>query len=95
MLEFINQRNQKEQEKIFAYISALSEQGNSLPSNYIKPLGDGLWELRPEFGGTEFRLFYFTVVQNTIVMLHAIKKKTQKTPRKDLDLARKRQKEFD
>jgi phage-related protein len=56
-------------------------------------LGGGLWELRPEFGGTELRYFYFTIQNETIVMLHAVKKKSQKTNRNDLTLAKKRMEE--
>ena len=93
--DFIRKQNTKERQKTYSYLEALAEQGNSLPSNYIKPLGDGLWEFRPEFGGTEFRLFYFVFVANTIIVLHAIKKKTQKTPTRDLALARKRKEEYE
>jgi len=95
VLDFIGQQNEKEQAKITSYLFALAERGNSLPANYVKHLEQGVWELRPEYGGTEFRLFYFTIIENTIVMLHAIKKKSQKTPRRDLALAIKRKKEFD
>ena len=54
---------------------------------------DGLFELRckgPEGIG---RAFYCTQVGRELVILHSIIKKTQATPAKDLELARKRQKE--
>jgi len=92
--EFLAALNKKEWAKCDAYFAILAERGNTLPANYIKHIEQGLWELRPEFGGTEFRFFYFAVIDdNRIVMLHAIKKKTQKTLRKDIELALKRKKE--
>lgn len=39
------------------------------------------------------RVFYCTVVDRRIVMLHHFVKKSQKTPRKELDIARRRMKE--
>ena len=80
----------KEQSKFFAYLQLLIERGNTLPSQYAEHLDGDLWELRPEFGGTEFRYFYFTLVSNLIVFVHAFKKKTQKTKPRDLALAKKR-----
>jgi phage-related protein len=96
VIEFLDSLSVKERVKCRQYIDALVEFGNSLPSNYIKHIEKGLWELRPEFGGAEFRLFYFILAaDNRIFMLHAIKKKTQKTPRKEIDLALKRKAELE
>jgi phage-related protein len=93
VLDFLNGLSSKEASKCFTYIDMLVEHGNQLPSNFVKHLQDGLWELRPEFGGQEFRLFYFVVLDDSIVMLHAIKKKSQRTPQRDVALALKRMKE--
>jgi len=91
--EFLSSLSPKERAKCMRYIAALSEMGNSLPACYIKHLEHGLWELRPEYGGVEFRLFYFIMIENAFYMLHAIKKKSQKTQRKDIELALKRMQE--
>lgn len=89
--EFLLRLGNKERAKCLDYFDRLAEHGNSLPGNYIKYLQGGLWELRPEFGGVEFRFFYFIVTAaGEIVILHAFKKKTQKTPERDLSLALKR-----
>ena len=93
VLEFLLALSDKERAKCVQYIDALAEHGNALPANYVKHLEQGVWELRPEFGGTEFRLFYFTVIENSFVMLHAIKKKTRSIPRREIELAIKRMKE--
>ena len=67
--------------------------GPNLGMPYTRPFGDGLFEIRAK--GTEGigRAFYCTQVGRELVILHSIIKKTQATPAKDLELARKRLKE--
>lgn len=93
VFDFLNRLSDKEAGKCFAYMQLLAEEGNTLPANYIKHIEGDLWELRPEFGGQEFRLFYFIVFGDTILFLHAFKKKTQKTPPAEIEIARKRMEE--
>jgi phage-related protein len=60
---------------------------------HTRAMGRGLFELRlkgPEGIG---RVFYCTLSGQRIMMLHHFAKKTQKTPSKELDIARKRLKE--
>ena len=71
----------------------LEECGLDLRMPHSRAMKDGLFELRckgPEGIG---RAFYCTQVGRELVILHSIIKKTQATPAKDLELARKRQKE--
>lgn len=56
-------------------------------------MGDGLLELRLKAKEGIARVFYCTVVNNRIVILHVFQKKSVKTPKKELDIARKRLKE--
>jgi len=93
VLEFMESLNIKEYAKSISYLQILQENGNKLPASFVVHLGGGLYELRPEFGGVEIRYFYFMVLGDTIVMLHALKKKSRRTPPRDLALARKRMKE--
>lgn len=57
-------------------------------------------ELRTKQGTNIFRTFYFTIKkdketqQEAAVLLHAIQKKTQKTPQRELDTALARMKEY-
>ena len=85
--EFLEGLSIKARAKCLAYLDQLEEHGFQLPANYIKKVGDDLWELRPEFGGTEYRFFYFALVERQLVVVHAIKKKGQKLKTKDLNLA--------
>jgi len=57
-------------------------------SKYLKKIAKNVWELRPG----NIRLF-LTIKGNQGYIVHGIYKKTQKTPKKDLDLAIKRIKE--
>ncbi len=60
-----------------------------------KPLvdgfGDGLFEVRTSLDDDIYRVL-FCLDGSTMVLLHGFKKKAQKTPKRDLDLGRKRQK---
>jgi phage-related protein len=52
-------------------------------------LGDGLWEVRSRIGDRVARVIFF-VEGSTMVLLHGFVKKTQKTPKHELDIATKR-----
>lgn len=71
----------------------LSEFGMDLRMPHSKPMGDGVFELRPKGKEGIGRVFYCMVVGKRIVMLHGFIKKTEATPRKELDIARRRMKE--
>lgn len=59
-----------------------------------RPLGGGLFEVRSDFKDSRIGRVIFTIVNDEMVLLHGFEKKTQKTPAKELDLARRRQKEI-
>jgi phage-related protein len=67
--------------------------GADLRMPHSRAMGDGLFELRPRGGEGIGRVFYCTMVGRKIVMLHAFVKKTQRTPEKELRIARARMKE--
>lgn len=59
----------------------------------VDSLGSGLWEVRSRLKDRIARTL-FIVVDEEIVLLHGFVKKEQKTPKAELDLARKRRKEY-
>ncbi len=63
-----------------------------------KPLVDHIegkiWELREESQTNIYRLLYFLASGRRIVFLHGFQKKTQRTPRRDIDIAQQRLDEF-
>lgn len=59
----------------------------------VDNLGDGIWEVRSRLNNRIARTL-FTVVDEEIVLLHGFIKKQQKTPPDELDLAKKRKKQY-
>lgn len=57
----------------------------------VRKMESGLWEVRTKFDGGIARVL-FTVVNDTMVLLHGFVKKSQKTPKEELEIARKRKK---
>lgn len=66
------------------YIELLQQNGTRLNDNITKHLEDGIWELRP---GNN-RVFYFFYENNTFVLLHQFRKKSQKTPKREIEKAK-------
>ncbi len=71
----------------------LEEFGLDLRMPHSRAMGDGLFELRPRGREGSARVFYCTMVGRRIIVLHSFIKKSQETPKRELDLARKRHKE--
>ena len=71
--------------KIIAYIRMLKEQDLSLGTPYIKHIDNEIWELRP----LRNRILFAYHVENKFVLLSVFMKKTQKTPRKEIQKAKR------
>lgn len=69
--------------QIVYYIDLLQNNGTRLPETITKNIADDIWELRP---GNN-RVFYFFFQDNTFVLLHHFRKKSQKTPQREIDRA--------
>ena len=63
------------------------------PRNAVDNLGDGIWEVRSRLSNRIARTL-FAVVDEEIVLLHGFIKKQQRTPQDELDLAKKRKKQY-
>ena len=72
------------------YIELLQQNGTRLNENITKHLEDGIWELRP---GNN-RVFYFFFQDNTFVLLHQFRKKTQKTPKREIEKAKRKRDDY-
>ncbi len=75
------------------FTDLMQRYGADLGMPHSKALGKGLFELRLKSKEGIARVFYCTKVGKTIYMLHCFIKKTQHTPLKELNLAKKRLKE--
>ena len=67
--------------------------GPNLGMPHTRALGDGLFEIRAKADEGIGRAFFCTMVRRKIIILHGFIKKTDKTPKRELDIARTRQKE--
>jgi phage-related protein len=67
--------------------------GPDLGMPFTRPMRDGLFELRAKGKEGIGRAFFCTAVGHVILILHAFIKKSQQTPRRDLELARRRLRE--
>jgi phage-related protein len=70
------------------------EYGPDLGMPHTRAMGSGLFELRLKSREGIGRVFYCTVVDSRSIMLHQFVKKTEKTPPRELAVARKRMKEW-
>ena len=66
-------------------IELLKNYGTTFPGNTMKHLQGEIWELRPGVN----RVLFFYYQNNTFVLLHMFRKKTQKTPKQELEKAMK------
>ena len=79
--------------RFLRYAERMEIYGPDLGMPHTRAIGEGLFELRLKAAEGIVRVFYCTLVGRRIVMLHQFVKKSEKTPRKELDIARKRLKE--
>ena len=56
----------------------------------VAPIEGKLWELRSESDRNAYRMFYFLAPGKIVVLLHAFQKKTRKTPRHEIEIAKRR-----
>jgi phage-related protein len=68
--------------------------GPNLGPPHTDAFGDGLFELRLKGHEGIARVFFCSLVGRRVVMLHSFIKKSQKTPPREIEIARKRMKEI-
>jgi phage-related protein len=79
--------------RFLRYAERMEVYGPDLGMPHTRAMGQGLFELRLKAAEGISRVFYCTLVGRRIVMLHQFVKKSEKTPPKELAIARKRMKE--
>ena len=71
--------------KINDYIELLSQHGTRAGEPYIKYLDAEIWELRP----LRDRILFVAWIDGSFVLLHHFMKKTQKTPKREIEQAKR------
>jgi phage-related protein len=85
----------KEDRKAIGTDIATVEYGWPVGMPTCSPMGAGLYEVRTDLSDNRIARVFFCFAEGTMVLLHAIIKKTRKTPGMDLELARQRQRELE
>jgi phage-related protein len=88
--DFLLEQPTKVQDKIFKIIEAI-ETLERVPTNYLKSLEgtNGLYEARIQLGSNIWRVFCFFDNGKLVILLNGFQKKTQKTPKSEMDKALK------
>jgi phage-related protein len=58
-----------------------------LPSKFVKHVKDGVYELRAEYNGNIYRIFFIFDEDKIVVLFNGFQKKTQKTPLNEITKA--------
>jgi len=94
LVEFIESQSKRDQAKILAELDDLAEFGLMPRGNKLKHLEGKLWELRFRGENLHFRFVYFAYTGRNIIILHGFCKKTNKMPRRELNIARRRLQDY-
>ena len=94
--DFYNKQKQKVKDKII-WTFKLIETIQQVPEGYLKHLEgtDGLYEIRVQQGSDIFRIFCFFDQGKLIVLANAFQKKTQKTPKPEIEKALKIKRDYE
>ena len=78
---------------MFYVIDVLKTQ-ERVSEKFVKHLGDGIYELRAEHAGNIYRVFFIFDDDSIVMLFNGFHKKSQKTPRKEINLAKKIRNEY-
>ena len=93
--DFLDSLLGKQAQKVI-WVLRLIEELEVVPVQYLKKLvnTDDIWEVRIQFGGNIFRLLGFFDGATLLILTNGFAKKSQKTPRQEIDLATRRKNEY-
>lgn len=92
--DFIDGLPLKAKARTVKTLDLLESYGIQMGEPHIKYVAKKLWELRIKAREGIFRFFFTTKRGRTIILLHGFQKKTEKIPKRELDVALRRMKEI-
>lgn len=87
--EFLLSLDKKMRAKLLGLMGILQEKGNLLREPHSKYLEDGIFELRGKVGNDISRILYFFYYGRKIIITNGFVKKTQKSPKSEIEKAKK------
>ena len=91
--DFISDLPKADQARFADVFAGIEKYGLSCPRVQFRQLRGKLWEVKFNTPSGGYRIAYVVIEKDTMVWLHTFKKKTQKTPTGDLQIAEKRMRE--
>ena len=88
--KFIDEQPGRDQAVLLAVLNDIEQNGFQAKGATFRQLDGKLWEIKIRAPSGGYRLLYALIDRQRMMILHAFKNKTQRTPKKELALARKR-----
>lgn len=92
--DFLLSLDVKMKAKLSGIIGILQEYGNQVREPYSKYLQDGIYEIRGKVGSDISRVLYFFYHNGRIVLTNGFIKKSQKTPKEEIEKAKRYRKDY-
>lgn len=92
--QFLETLTEKEVRKL-DYLLTLLRTQKMLSKEVVKHIVDGIYELRMLYGTNIYRVFFIFDEGNIVVLFNGFQKKTQKTPKQEIEKAIKIKKEYE
>ncbi|WP_148480011.1 type II toxin-antitoxin system RelE/ParE family toxin [Parabacteroides johnsonii] len=91
--DFMSSLSRGEASKI-GYVLDMLKTQERISAKFVKPICEGLYEIRAEYGSNIFRVFFIFDNGNIVILFNGFQKKTQKTPESEINKALKIKKEY-
>ncbi|NPD81701.1 type II toxin-antitoxin system RelE/ParE family toxin [Prevotella sp. PINT] len=91
--DFVSKLSVIEQKKVRKSLLLFSE-NDRFPRHFVKYIEDGIYEFRVTLGNNEFRIFFIYDGETLVILFNAFRKKTQKTPRNEIERAKRLKVEY-
>lgn len=93
--DFLDSLNDKQVTRVL-WILKLIKELDIVPKEYFKKLEgtDDIWEIRASSGRNNYRIFCFIASINLFVLTNGFAKKSQKIPKKEIQVAEQRRKDY-
>lgn len=93
-LDDLRRVSRKAAAKCHQYIGLLEQLGRGLRYPYARHVDGPIWELRPEYGGVEYRFLYAQIGPDRFILLTAFMKDYQELRDQDIERAHRRLAEY-